>query len=163
MNSVTTQYPLHYATNVYIDAVIELTFEQEIQDAFLSNTYFKIFLLPGYTGNIPLQVEKDSTDPGKITETLYKTLEKLAKMWMQRNLLKTAVEHGKSPQMIRNMIDRAVRQGRIRDMLPTDEQEQIIMEKQRKLYPDGIDLHKLEQDLFAEIQSLQKQLTVKTQ
>ena len=58
MLEVVSTYPAHYQESIPIDVALEITFNKEVKDEYLTSQYFRLFVLPDYTGMVNLDITK---------------------------------------------------------------------------------------------------------
>lgn len=60
MLTVSSIVPVNTQTAVYRDTSIVITFSHELHQASLTSANFRLYVMPGYAGNIPLAINKSS-------------------------------------------------------------------------------------------------------
>ena len=98
-------------------------------------------------------------DDRKKDREYFDRIESVTKLWMQRNLLKTAANFNKDPGIIQDAVSRAVRLGEFASFVPTENREEELKQENLKKFPEGRSITELEKLLSQEVELLQSKQT----
>lgn len=136
MVTVRNIYPSNYQEDVPIDISIEIEFDKELADSVLTSDYFRVFVMPNYTGSITCTLAKDSSNQKKVLLTPINNLpiNTLLEVWIAGDMdLTDGTQQGIKSETGESM------EGNYTLRFTTGTQSEIDIEEDGGTLPDGSD------------------------